>query len=399
MKNEKCKMRKRRLVSAFCIMHFLFAGRPAVGVEPKPAWETRAQQVARARLDTYVQRQTWRASEAARAEPAKWQSRTTGGGQTGWEPDTGGWKPRTEGMVPSPQPSAPDPQPPVPGVFELSRFSLAALANENTPAETEREIAPADPAAPGLVPAEPQPIPVERGPLPGFRETVLRDLTEMPGDLWHDTKKVYGNLGNMLFLVGAGGASIAIRTSGADDSLEDHYRRKNTMSQGWRDTFDVVGSPGLHFALAGVWYLAGQQLQDDKTYEVARAMGSVLIINGVSTLGLKLAASTRGPNRHRFAWPSGHTSSSFAMATVLHNAYGPWVGIPSYGVSTLVALQRMDAREHHLSDVVFGAALGWVVAETVMKDRQPLIFGGQIVPYVDPENGGAGVAWVKPLGE
>jgi len=74
------------------------------------------------------------------------------------------------------------------------------------------------------------------------------------------------------------------------------------------------------------------------------------------------------------------------------------VGVPMFGLTGLVAVQRMDDGEHHFSDVIFGAALGWVVAETIMKEHRPEVFGGEIVPYADPANGSAGVAWVKTLG-
>ena len=86
------------------------------------------------------------------------------------------------------------------------------------------------------------------------------------------------------------------------------------------------------------------------------------------------------------------------MATVLNDAYGPVVGVPMFGLTALVGAERLDSGEHHLSDLIFGAALGWVVAETVMKEHRPEIFGGQIVPYADPVNGTAGVAWFKSLG-
>ena len=87
-----------------------------------------------------------------------------------------------------------------------------------------------------------------------------------------------------------------------------------------------------------------------------------------------------------------------ALATVLNDAYGPLVGLPMFGLTSLVAIERLDDREHSFSDVIFGAALGWVVAETVMKEHQPEIFGGKIVPWADPGRAAAGVAWVKTLG-
>ena len=50
------------------------------------------------------------------------------------------------------------------------------------------------------------------------------------------------------------------------------------------------------------------------------------------------ATSDRSPNGEWGTFPSGHTSSTFVVASVLHEAYGPVVGIPLYALGTLVAL-------------------------------------------------------------
>ncbi|HOA74397.1 MAG TPA: phosphatase PAP2 family protein [Phycisphaerae bacterium] len=292
--------------------------------------------------------------------------------------------------------------------IEFPRFSLAAMEESSTGEAAVSATLPADASVPAESPAdEPsgegtvtaEAEPVQRGPLPGFGETVKRDLREMPGVLWSDTKAAFGNPWNLLLLASAGGASIALRTTDADDQADRNFRNHPTFNSCWADTFGAIGNPATHFALAGVWYLAGQQMQDDKTYEVGRKLFSALIINGVTTMGLKVAAWDDSPNGEWGAWPSGHVSSTMTVATVLNRAYGPLVGVPMFGLTGLVAVERMDSREHWLSDVVFGAVLGWVVGETVFKEHQPEIMGGAVVPYVDPVYGGAGLAWVKPLGE
>ncbi len=237
-----------------------------------------------------------------------------------------------------------------------------------------------------------------RKPLPGFGETVKRDLLELPGTLWHDTKRVYTNPWNLVFLIGAGGASVALRPE-VDDDIEDYYDEHHTFTEDWRDAFGAAGNPIVHFGMAGAWYLTGQLAQDAKTYDVGNRLFRALILNGLSTTILKTAAWTESPNGEDWAWPSGHVSSSMVVATVMNDAYGPLVGVPLFGLTGLVAVERLDSREHHFSDVVFGAALGWVVAETVMKDQPPTVAGGHIVPYVDPTGRNAGVAWVKSIGE
>ncbi len=235
-----------------------------------------------------------------------------------------------------------------------------------------------------------------RAPLPGFGETVKRDVLELPAVLWDDTKRVYTNPWNVVFLVGAGGASVALRPE-VDDDIEDYYDEHHTFTEDWRDAFGAAGNPLVHFGLAGAWYLTGQLAQDAKTYDVGTRMFRALILNGISTTLLKTAACTESPNGEDWAWPSGHVSSTMVMATVLNDAYGPLVGVPMFGLTGLVAVERLDSREHHFSDVVFGAALGWVIAETVMKDQPPEIAGGHLMPYVDPAGRNAGVAWIKTL--
>lgn len=235
---------------------------------------------------------------------------------------------------------------------------------------------------------------VERGPRPGFSETVVRDLKLFPRSVWEDTKEVYTDPLNWIVLLSAGGASLALRPE-VDDDIEDSLRGKDIFKDDWNDAFGAMGNPGTHFAMAGMWYLAGQQMQDTKTYEVGRTLFNALAINGASTMLLKAAAWTDAPNGEWGGWPSGHVSSTVTLAAVLEEAYGPLVGIPLYGLAGLVAVERLDDEEHHFSDVVFGAVLGYVIGKTVAKGHRPEMFGGEIVPYADPAGGSSGLLWVK----
>lgn len=291
---------------------------------------------------------------------------------------------------------AADPGDPLPGasvqvvgdrspVREMDCFRLAA-AGDDAAVETGSPLG-ADP------PSTTQPA-MQRGPLPGFGETVKRDIKRAPGELWRDTKAVYTNVPNLIILGLSGAASIALRPE-ADEDVADYYGNGKVFNGDWPDTFATLGNPGVHFAVAGVMYLAGQQLPHTKTYEVGRTLFSALIINDISTVLLKLAACDKSPNGEFWAWPSGHVSSTMTLAAVMHEAYGPLAGVPLYGVTTLVAIERMDDGEHWLSDVIFGAAMGWVIGHTVAGGRAPEIFGGELIPYANPATGTTGVAWLK----
>jgi membrane-associated phospholipid phosphatase len=234
-------------------------------------------------------------------------------------------------------------------------------------------------------------------PLPGFWETVKRDVRAMPHDLWADTKAVYGSGPNLLILGLTYGGALALQESGPDDTVENSFSRNGhrTFGDDWRDGFAAVGNPGTHFALAGLWYLAGQQTRDEKTYNVGKTLFSALIVNGLSTVAGQAASWDRGPNGEWGTFPSGHTSSSFTFASVMHQAYGHWVGIPLYALSGLVAYERLESGEHYLSDVVMGGVMGLVIGHTVAGEHEFELFGGEVVPYVDPQTNSSGVAWVR----
>jgi len=235
---------------------------------------------------------------------------------------------------------------------------------------------------------------IERGPPGRLFTSIKHDFEAMWGDVWSDTKLVYKDPTNLAILLTAGGVSGALRPE-VDDDIEDKFDESHAFSVGFRDALGIAGNPGTHFALAGLWYLIGTETGDTKTYEVSRTLFSGLVINGVSTMILKVAANTDSPNGEQLAWPSGHTSSVFTFAAIMHQSYGHVVGIPLYGLAGLAAFERLDDGEHHFSDVIFGGVMGLVVGHTVATGHRPQIFGGDIVPFADPVNGAGGIAWTK----
>lgn len=69
------------------------------------------------------------------------------------------------------------------------------------------------------------------------------------------------------------------------------------------------------------------------------------------------------PSDHSF--PSGHTTSSFACATIVCYFY-PWLGIVCILFAGLMAFSRIYLFVHYLSDVVFGTVLGIVVSMLIL---------------------------------
>lgn len=83
------------------------------------------------------------------------------------------------------------------------------------------------------------------------------------------------------------------------------------------------------------------------------------------------------------AFPSGHTASAFAMATVLSDMYPePWVSYISYTLATGVAVTRISESTHWASDCFLGAIIGYGSAKLVERwndDSEQL----SLKPYTD----------------
>lgn len=250
-------------------------------------------------------------------------------------------------------------------------------------------------AAPQITPYAMAPLSTESDPLAMPVFSLKQDLKNTPRWLWEDAKRVYTSPLALGLLMTAGGASIALHQH-VDWTINNKFRDSRTCKEAWGDTADIVGHPVLHLGIAGAWYLAGYEFKDLKTYNVGKNMISALLITDLSTLALKgAAAGTEGPKGQHFSWPSGHTSSTFAMASVLHQAYGPVVGVPMYALAGWVGFERLDDRKHMFSDVIFGGVLGLVIGHSVASGHLPQIAGGHIIPYADPIDGSAGIAWWK----
>ncbi|MDP3914870.1 MAG: phosphatase PAP2 family protein [Bacteroidota bacterium] len=67
------------------------------------------------------------------------------------------------------------------------------------------------------------------------------------------------------------------------------------------------------------------------------------------------------------SFPSGHTTASFAVASVIATQYRDikWIPVAAYSVASLAGISRIYDNKHWLSDVVAGAVIGTVVGNFV----------------------------------
>ena len=230
-----------------------------------------------------------------------------------------------------------------------------------------------------------------------FFKSAGADLRGLPGNVIEDSGTTFSRSDNLIAILAAGGVSVIMNNTEADDKLATNFERHRAFKGFSDESLYTIGGPGAHFALTGLWYAVSVQNGDEFNKERAWTMMRALSVTGAVTVGLKAARNNHSPNGAELAWPSGHTASSFTVASVLDEFYGPQVGIPAYTLASVVAWRMMDTGDHWGSDVVFGVTLGWVVGHTIAGEHRKLeIAGFRVLPYIaEGDRSVTGVSLVK----
>jgi len=211
--------------------------------------------------------------------------------------------------------------------------------------------------------------------------------------------------GNILLTLGVIGATSL--TYAFD--LDIQRKLQSDKSIGMTKTTDVgslVGDPFIHLGIAAIVYSTAIAADSHKWKETGEMMGEALILADASTFFIKEAVGRGRPdttssksNFNSFgfksdydAFPSMHTSSSFALASVLA-ATSETVAMKTvyYSAATFVAFSRLYQNKHWASDVIFGAALGELCGRVVTSYHAS---GKRVAIVPQAYESGAGLALV-----
>lgn len=193
---------------------------------------------------------------------------------------------------------------------------------------------------------------------------------------------------NLLLLGLGGGLGLAVhpydrRLTG---SLHDSPSLGGVFGSG-----KVVGGAFVQGGLALTALAAGRLAGSDELRGLGFDLVRAQIVGQALTQGLKLTVGRTRPDGSRFSFPSGHTSASFATASVLQGHYGWKVGVPAYALASFVGVSRLQAGRHFASDVLAGAAIGLTAGRAVTFGHGKARFA--LAPLVT--NGGVGLAVVS----
>lgn len=152
-----------------------------------------------------------------------------------------------------------------------------------------------------------------------------------------------------------------------------HRRVPRTMGR-----MEVAGA-----AVAGTW-LVGTISGSEAIRRVGRRAFEAFLVNSVVTTVVKVGVGRARPDSghegddfrpgsfssNNWSYPSGHTSTVFALATVVSAELGdeaPWVPFIAYPLAGWTGMSRVLDSRHWFTDVVAGAALGVLTGRLVSR--------------------------------
>ena len=155
---------------------------------------------------------------------------------------------------------------------------------------------------------------------------------------------------------------------------------------------NVIGNFVFQIGAGFATYSTGKAFGNKKLAYAGRDIVRAQVLSQVLVQSLKYSVRRDRPDHsNNKSFPSGHSASAFATATVLQRYYGWKVGVPAYGLGSYVALARMSWNRHHASDVVMGAGFGIASARTVTMAMAKQQFSVGVQPQV----GGASINFTK----
>ena len=190
------------------------------------------------------------------------------------------------------------------------------------------------------------------------------------------------------------------------------YQSRNPWVDKVSPAVTLLGDWGVDCGIAGLFFLGGLLLKDQKARDTGLMAWETLLHTGLLVQVVKHLAGRQRPEvengldywygpgaffkrysqgsfSHYDSFFSGHTVSAWGLATVIAENYKNhhWVPIACYGLATMAGLSRVTEDAHWLSDVFLGAVIGFAVGKMVVRNQKKRLHWS---PSLSP--GGIGLA-------
>jgi membrane-associated phospholipid phosphatase len=192
-----------------------------------------------------------------------------------------------------------------------------------------------------------------------------------------------------LFWAGAGGG-LALAVHPFDDDVNEALVGNDTAEKIFKPG-EILGELATLLSSASVVYAVGRIKDQPKVSHLGMDLIEALAMSEALTQTLKYTTRRERPDQSgKTSFPSGHAADTFAFATALERHLNWRYSVPAYVFASYVAMSRLPADRHWLSDVVFGSAVGIIAGRTVTSHEAErpypvavtIIPGGVAVMYV-----------------
>jgi len=184
-----------------------------------------------------------------------------------------------------------------------------------------------------------------------------------------------------VYWAGAGGG-LALVAHPFDDNVNEALVG-NSAAENFFKAGEVLGELPTLLSTASVVYAVGRIKDKPKVSHLGMDLIESLAMSEAITQSLKYTVRRERPDgSSKNSFPSGHAADTFAFATALERHLNWKYSVAAYIFSSYVAISRLPANRHWLSDAVFGSAVGIIAGRTVTshESERPYPVALTIIP-------------------
>jgi membrane-associated phospholipid phosphatase len=209
----------------------------------------------------------------------------------------------------------------------------------------------------------------------------LKNLASDQKSIWTSPIRLRWADGTWLFPLAAVTGGFFATDRAVPPALSGDPKKLNHYSN-----FSNYGVYSLVGAGGGL-FLWSKFSHDDHQRETGILAGEAAIDSFAIDTTIKYAFARERPNQgqglgnffqHGVSFPSDHSALAWSIASVIAHEYpGPFTQIAAYGLATAVSASRVLGKQHFPSDMVVGAAIGWLIGrQTYRLHHDPDLGGG-----------------------
>lgn len=233
-------------------------------------------------------------------------------------------------------------------------------------------------------------------PAPGYSNSLGMEFLK---HLISDQKAIWTSPAHLRWADGAWLFPLAAATGGflaSDRAVPPAL----TSDQNKLNRYVSISNYGLYSMVGagGGFYIWSKLSHDDHQRETGILAGEAAVDGLAVTTALKYAFGRERPYvdhglGHFFqggdSFPSDHSAIAWSVASVIAHEYpGTLTQVGVYGLATVVSATRVLGQQHFPSDVVVGAAMGWLIGREVYRAHHDPDLGGSVLKSLSGYDGG-----------